>query len=685
MPALVMGLAGQLQAGVTMSLGAVCASISDMPGPVTHKRNGMLAATALAMLAALLTGFARLHVITLGLEILVCSFLFSMLMVYGVRASVVGLGGLLILVLTMDRDISIEKVLPYAGLVLAGGLWYTVLSLLTNRIFPYRAGQQALGDSIREVAAFLRLKADFYRPHTNLDDNYRTLITQQIQVSEKQDAVRELLFKSRMVVKESTQTGRTLLKTFINLVDLYEQITTIYYDYASLRNRFAATGLLDQVAQLIVQLANEVEAIGFAVQANYRPSNRADFTAQLEKLKIEVDFITAQEPENSTLVLKKILVNLRSIAQRITDISLYLNQNEVHLQDKGEKLEFGKFVSRQNLDPKIFVSNLSWNSSIFRFSVRMALVATFTFFITQLFPYGQHNYWVLLTVVFILKPSFGLTKQRNYGRILGTLVGGVIGLLILYLVPGDTGRFVCMLLFMTAFYTVQRTNYALSVIFMTPFMLLLFGFLGDGGLGIVQERIIDTVAGCAIAFLATYLIFPNWETKKIGGFLEGVLRANLQYLQVITEELAGREVSRLQYKLARKEVYVASANLSAAFRRMTAEPKHKQRNSSKVYALVVLNHLLSSYLANIASDIEQQDSVSFFASSQKSLRRSANSLAEALRNLAPDTPVENPFANATEGESIESTSVTSENDLLREQLEFIQKVCADITKSTAAL
>src|SRR5690606_38172832 len=125
--------------------------------------------------------------------------------------------------------------------------------------------------------------------------------------------------------------------------------------------------------------------------------------------------------------------------------------------------------------------------------------------------------------------SFGLTKQRNYERILGTFIGGAIGLLILYLIPDNTGRFVCMVLFMTAFYSVQRTNYALSVIFMTPFMLFLFGFLGDGGLGIVQERIIDTLVGCGIAFLATYVVFPNWETKKISGFLEAVLRANLQY------------------------------------------------------------------------------------------------------------------------------------------------------------
>ena len=83
---------------------------------------------------------------------------------------------------------------------------------------------------------------------TNLDDEYRKLVAQQVVVNEKQDAVRELLFKNRELVKEPTRTGRLLVLTFADLVDLYEQIMATWYDYPSLRERFSSTGILDEVS-----------------------------------------------------------------------------------------------------------------------------------------------------------------------------------------------------------------------------------------------------------------------------------------------------------------------------------------------------------------------------------------------------------------------------------------------------
>ncbi len=40
-----------------------------------------------------------------------------------------------------------------------------------------------------------------------------------------------------------------------------------------------------------------------------------------------------------------------------------------------------------------------------------------------------------------------------------------------------------------------------------------------------------------------------------------------------------------QYKLSRKEAYVALANISDALNRMTAEPKSKQKNAANIMSL----------------------------------------------------------------------------------------------------
>jgi uncharacterized membrane protein YccC len=244
LPSLILAQFGQLSTGMAMSLGALNVSVCDAPGPVMHRRNGMLVAVLIGFLVTLITGFARMNTYTLGLEILLFSFLFSMFAIYGNRAGLVGSGALLVMILILDRPLDAAGVIRESLLVLAGSLWYTVISLLSSQLQPYRLAQQALGQCIHEMAKLMAVKADFYTMSIPLDDSYRRLIAQQIAVSEKQDVVREVLFKSRRIVAESTRTGRLLLLTFMDTVDLYEQIIAMYYDYSDLRERFGKTDVL---------------------------------------------------------------------------------------------------------------------------------------------------------------------------------------------------------------------------------------------------------------------------------------------------------------------------------------------------------------------------------------------------------------------------------------------------------
>ena len=91
---------------------------------------------------------------------------------------------------------------------------------------------------------------------------------QQIIVNEKQDAVRDLLFKNKEILKEPSLSGRLLLLTFTDAVDLYEHITATWYDYPSLRLRFADSGILKEVSPKIKNIAQELDNMGLAIQSN---------------------------------------------------------------------------------------------------------------------------------------------------------------------------------------------------------------------------------------------------------------------------------------------------------------------------------------------------------------------------------------------------------------------------------
>ncbi|NCD71964.1 FUSC family protein [Mucilaginibacter agri] len=695
LPSLILAQFGQLELGLTLSLGAVCVCVVDTPGPEVYKRNAMLICNALVLLVAIITGFARLNVYTLGIEVVAASFVFSMFTVYGNRAASIGTSSLLVMIFMMDKGLQPNEVLKYSAIITAGGVWYMIMSLVFFGIRPYRAAQQALGENIVDVVKFLRIKADFYLPETDIEQNYRKLVSQQIKVSQHQDNVRELLFKTRLIVKESTHASRVLVLTFVDLVDMFEQIMATHYDYQEIRDRFAGTDILPHIGHLIHQMAGELDNVGYAILANSRYRRIKNFNTQLEELKLEIDNTSAHLSGSSNLVLKKILINLRDFNQKIIDICKYYNSKSAEglISKKGD-VEYTKFVAHQDYTPHILFDNLSFKSSGFKHALRVSLVCLVGFIITksngllelindftgQNIKFGHHSYWVLLTIIVILKPGFSLSKQRNYERVAGTIIGGAIGVLILTFLHNKTLEVVLLMLFMMGAYSFLRVNYITSVIFMTPYVLILFKFLGVGHLDAAEERIIDTILGASLSFLASYLLFPSWESEQLRETSLDVVDANIRYLITLGENLTGKPRSTMDYKLARKDVFVKSANLSAAFERMVSEPKSKQKKSKDVHKFVVLNHILSSYLATIASNIAANTVIHLRADNLKMLKRDIAVLNESSKKLGG-----NSFeftAEKTVADDELTPESTADQELLKEQLGFINKIANDIGRIT---
>lgn len=681
LPVLALAQLGHLQSGIPISIGALAASLAEVPGPEKHKRNGLLICTLVVFSVALITGFARANFYVMGIMILLFCFSLSMLTVYGNRAAVVGTSGLLVMVLVLG--LAPENVWAFSGLLAAGGIWYLVLSMAFARFLPYRPAQHALGECIRETARFLKLKAEFYSPATSLDEDYRKVIQQQTVVSEKQDAVRELLLRGRAQAKETTDPDSVLVMAFVDVVDLYEQVAAIQFDYAALRQAFDSSGILEQIGAAVKLMADELNEIGWAIQSNTRFKHRIALSADLEQLRIRLEEAAANNQKNNRLLLQKLYNNLRQVALRIEAIQRYFGSEQPVATGKTDELEYSRFVTRQGYDLKLFRDNLTPTSAIFRHALRVALVCLFGYILTKSVALGHHSYWVLLTIIVILKPAFSLTKQRNYQRLVGTLVGGVLGVLVLAVVQDEALLFVLLVLFMLGTFSTIRISYVVGVIFMTPFILISFAFLSGTGYQIAQERIVDTLLGSAIAFTASYLLFPNWESETISGLMQRMLQANRSYLQKLATCVAGGEVGSTEYKLARKEVYISSANLSAAFQRMLSEPKRKQHDASKIHSFLVLNHILSSNIAAATSSLLAKEYPIYPAAYRQPVRQAEVALKHALHQLDP--------AAAPEQEAVfqaadSSEEINGEEDiLLKEQLEFILKVSQDICKTTKAI
>jgi uncharacterized membrane protein YccC len=392
----------------------------------------------------------------------------------------------------------------------------------------------------------------------------------------------------------------------------------------------------------------------------------------LEKLKASIDKV--EESGINGLVLKKILINVRNMINRLDQIYSYFNANYISSQND---IDYSKFVSHEDFDFQKLKENLSPKSSIFRHSVRVSLMFLIGFLVSKLFPIGHHSYWILLTLLVILKPAYSLTRKRNIERLIGTFIGGIAGALILIYVEDQTVLFVFLLIFMIGTYSSQRLNYTVSVLFMTPYILILFSFLGENNINIAKERMIDTLIGSFIAFFSSLLVLPNWEYYQFKNYMREVLIANYKYLHHVAEELAGNKNDVIPYKLVRKDVYVSSANLGSAFQRMLSEPKSKQLKIKDHYKFVVLNHMLSSYIATLITNLHQANSIKLDSEHIKLIRKSLFSLSELIKKI------DSPEFKELEISLIEPNQdliQANESILLKEQLELINKLILDISK-----
>jgi uncharacterized membrane protein (TIGR01666 family) len=684
-PSLILAQFGMLKFGMTLSLGALCVSVVDTPGPSVHRRNAMLVTTALITLISVVVGLTNKNPYFIGVLLVTCSFLFSMFFLYGTRAASIGTAVLLIMVLSIDDVRPWRDVLMYSFLVFCGSIWYSFLSYFFYRLRPYRVVQQTLSESIHEVSQFLRAKAKFYHQNTDYDTNYAELLQHQVDVHEKQDAVRELLFKTREIVRDSTPEGRFLMLVFVDMVDLYEQVMSTYYDYKHLHDQFDEVGILSSYERVINRIASELDEIAFALKTGGTPLPPVVLIEEVKRLKEEIINLESENKDGryntlGIIALKNIEVNIENILSRVKTINSYFNKNEKKNLKKRE-IETERFVTRQAIDIKLFYDNITFSSSTFRHSLRVAIVMIIGFVVARMLN-SSHSYWILLTILVISKPGFSLTKQRNYERLIGTIVGAFVGMGILMYIHDRNTLFFILLFCMIGAYSFQRKNYVVSVLFMTPYILVLFDFLGMGSLSVAKERIYDTLIGSGIALLGSYTLFPNWEHQNLKEAMLNTLYANMAYFEEVTKLYFAAEQNLTNYKVARKEVYVTSANLASIFQRMFSEPKSKQKLMKEMHQFTALNHLLSSYIATLSLYNKEH---SFFFSTPDELKPIANNTLYLL-NLSAEhlikAKVEPSNAPLIKSVNDDKKLLNGNEALVIEQFDLIQKVAYDIFKLT---
>ena len=173
-------------------------------------------------------------------------------------------------------------------------------------------------------------------------------------------------------------------------------------------------------------------------------------------------------------------------------------------------------------------ANLRWESPILRHSLRLAgavAVGTAVARATGM----PHGYWMALTVVMVLRPETAHTYTRCITRIVGNAVGVTVATgLTSLLHPSGLVPAVLAVAFVGIAYAVAGIGYAALSAALAAAIVFLIDVSGDADSATIQERLVVTILGGALA-VASHLLLPDQSLIRLRQRAGELLKAEIDY------------------------------------------------------------------------------------------------------------------------------------------------------------
>lgn len=581
---------------MTVCIGALCTTLMDMPSPLRHKFNEMLASVLLCSAVTLLISLCGPVQWLLMTVLVLVSFLASMMVVYGKKSMPLQLAALFIMTMSMEHQMTWQQSFHHAGLFMLGGLIYLAYAMAIAWVLRHRIKQQVLAEALFELAAYIDIKADFYDTRFNLTEQFNKLVRHQSILADRQQASRDLILRSHKNSKDAI-----VVQVHVCMLDLYELILSTHTDYALLRQHLADSDVLKSLHDLAYKAARDIEAVAYAVtrkRASYAQISYdkewADIEAEIARLQAKGDsaqeaLATLRAQRNKIRAILKMIAELHLASQKVYDNVPFWSGADM-----------APFLSQQKYELKTLLANLRLDSPVFRFALRVSMAISVGLLIGHWLPYAAHSYWIVLTIVIILRPTFSMTRQRRADRIIGTIIGCVITAIVIRYVHSNIVLMAILFLSIVATPTFIYLRYRYTAIAVSLMILLQMHLVAPSNPNLVSERLIDTLIGAAVATVFSFVL-ANWEYQSLPRLVRQVLNVNLSYMQASFALLQGKCFDDFAYRIERKRLMDSLAALSSALVRMLDEPASKQRAVEDINLFIVQNYLLVAHVAALRS------------------------------------------------------------------------------------
>ena len=588
-------------------VGAFLNAPGDIPGSLKRKVNAILISIGLTMFITAIILFSKPYFPLLLLAMTIISLVISLLSVYGFRASLVSFSGLLAMVIAFAiQKETAPAIFQHIGLMGLGGLWYLLVSFTFQKIAPLKDKNQLLSDTFGLIGRYLKLRARLLTKRSEREVLMKEALALQTQINEKHETLREVFFAGRKRSGRSHYDEKELLM-FISSVNIFELIEAKHLDYHEIDRIFKDNKQhLKASKNLNKIMGNHLIKLSELLIQNDKIPNKDVLLEALAKankaIERYIEEIKLPKAREGALVLKNLYDYQELLLEEIRAIRRVMANVKEASKVSLKRQDASQFLTLQEYHLSVFVQNLSFNSNLFRHSLRFTVAMLFAFVLGTVLEI-HNTYWILLTIIVIIRPNYGLTKERSKDRVIGTLIGAVIAIGIVLITQNTVVYTVLAIGSLTLAFALLQQNYKSAAALITISIVFVYSLMNPNAFEVIQYRVIDTIIGAFIALVANYTLWPSWEVNNVKDVLSNALQKNKSYLLATRDLYHNKEENLLAYKIARKEDFLAISNLNAAFQRLSQDPKSKQKKFELIYNLVTLNQTMVAAIASIGSFI----------------------------------------------------------------------------------
>ncbi|GAA5118239.1 FUSC family protein [Haloechinothrix salitolerans] len=208
----------------------------------------------------------------------------------------------------------------------------------------------------------------------------------------------------------------------------------------------------------------------------------------------------------------------------------------------------------------------------------------------------ERSYWVALTVALVLKPDFGSVFARAVLRAGGTVIGVLLGAIVLLVEPRDWALPLAVAVLAAPLPLAKERNYGLFAISMTPLVIVLVDLTQAGSATLLSARLVDTAVGCAIVLVFGYLCWPGSRRPQLGTQMAAATDTLAHYAaRALAAHPAG-------HSTLRRTTYRTLSDLRVAAQRLIPEPSRAGRNAAAWWPTIIGLERLTDAITRAAVD-----------------------------------------------------------------------------------